>query len=119
MNNLYDSELALANRNHPQDTLEQEYLRAAKWMVDGELISIIAQEDYMYLVVKWRISGTLTSLAVNNNTKGFKSVLYDIEIADVPDSTPSEDFYPDNAKAQMIIRWLNVSNVLNASAEVE
>ena len=119
VNNLYDSELEIDNRSHPQDTLEQEYLRAAKWMVDGKVESIYPTSDYLYLCVTWRISGIKSIVGMRKQSKGFEHVLYDFTDYDIPEECSWSTLDCNDIKSQIALRWKDVSDKLDADMEVE
>lgn len=115
---LYSDEYSRDNRNHNQDTMEQEYIRAAKWMLDGKMDSICqVSSEYAYATVTWRISGIKTIVGIKRDSKGFESVIYDFTVLDYPDDN-NDTLYADNIKDYMLMRWLTVSEKLDAGVEV-
>lgn len=118
VNSLYDSELEIANRSHPQDTLEQEYLRAAKWMVDGKVEAMYNTSDYVYLVITWRISGIKTIVGMRKQSMGFEHVLYDFTDYDIPEECSWSTLDTDDIKSQIAFRWKDVSDKLDADVEI-
>lgn len=116
---LYSDEYSRDNRNHNQDTMEQEYIRAAKWMLDGKIDQILrVTSEYIYANVTWRISGINTIIGIKRNSKGFESVIYDFTVLDYPDDYDYGTLDTDGIKEYMIVRWLTVSKKLDDGVEI-
>ena len=65
-----------------RDPWEQEYIRAARWILESEVTKITAHGDhgehYKYdLDVEWLKTGDLVTVSIYNGEGGFHHVIYD------------------------------------------
>lgn len=105
---LYPNEESLRNRSHNKDTVEQEMVRMARWMLEGEIIDSIIKNDgtELLLRVNWKLTGVKTWVRIYTTINGFKKVLYDEVVSDeeiagmnilphVYIGTPDYEMYPE------------------------
>lgn len=120
---LYPIQADMDSRQHKQDTLMQEMLRMARWMLEGEVITVVLSKDgtCAYLEVYWKLTKKTTWVYVDFDTTGFRKVIYD-EVVDAP--TDYENYsvfeYPSilvggldlstpATKYQFILKWIRDS----------
>lgn len=91
ISSIYHTHTSVTNRSHSQDTLEQEYNRVAKWMLESRILhaAYLPHENRVYLEVHWMVTDKVTIVKVDLNTEGFVHVIYDEIICDTDEDRES------------------------------
>lgn len=64
-----------------RDPLEQELVRCARWVLEGDIIGLRLVSGEVEVDVRWQ-SGIVTTVAIDGETEGFRKVCYDADLGD-------------------------------------
>ena len=105
---LYSDKKAKTLRNHPKDTMEQEFVRAARWSLESKITDILIKNDGTEILfqVHWLLTDTTVWVRTYPLVNGFKHVIYDEVVSEdiinalnvLPDiwvGVPDYEMYPE------------------------
>lgn len=76
---LYKDNLAKSMRNHYRDSMDQEFIRMARWVRESVIEDCLVKNDGSVVLfkVRWLLTGKTTWVKTHVNTQGFIKVIYD------------------------------------------